>query len=54
MHIKNYNKAQKGHILTHNENADVRSRLKHVDKDKTSLNYNLCPRDVSATKKRLL
>lgn len=48
MHIKNYNKAQKGHILTHNENADVRSRLKHVDKDKTSLNYNLCPRDVSA------
>lgn len=48
MHIKNYTKAQKGHILTHNENADVRSRLKNVDKEKTCLNYNLCPREVSA------
>ena len=48
MHIKNFTKAEKGHILTHNNNADVRSRLKHIDKEKTKLNYNLCPREEKA------
>lgn len=48
MHIKNYTKAQKGHILTHNENAEVRAKLKNVDKDLTKNNYNLCERDIKA------
>lgn len=48
MHIKNYTKAQKGHILTHNENETVRSKLKNVDKELTKNNYNLCERDIKA------
>lgn len=48
MHIKNYTKAPKGHILTHNENETVRSKLKNVDKELTKNNYNLCERDIKA------
>lgn len=43
MHIKNFTKSQKGHILTHNENSDVRKKLKNVDAEKTKFNYNLAP-----------
>ena len=48
MHIKNFTKAQKGHILGHNENAKIRSKLKHVDPTLTKYNYSLCERNIKS------
>lgn len=45
IHISNYNKQQKGHILSHNSNALIRSKLKNVSSELTKDNYNLCSRE---------
>lgn len=48
MHIKNFTKAQKGHILGHNENAKIRKELKHIDPTLTKYNYSLCEREIKS------